>query len=64
MSDITTTTYENVRSPPVSETGANDSSITNKMARNDVTTIEPGEGTEQCKFLMICIIQVDAGLSA
>ena len=45
MSDITTTTYENVR-PPVSETGANDSSITSKMARNDVTTIEPGEGTE------------------
>ena len=32
---------------PVSKTGANDSSITSKMARNDVTTVEPGEGTEQ-----------------
>jgi hypothetical protein len=32
MSDITTTTYENVR-PPVSETGANDSSITNLVPR-------------------------------
>ena len=47
MSDITTTTYKSVRPPPpMSETGANDSSMTRKMARNDVTTIEPGEGTE------------------
>jgi hypothetical protein len=45
MSDITTTTCKNVR-PPVSETGANDSSIMSKMARNDVTTTEPGERTE------------------
>jgi hypothetical protein len=53
MSDITTTTYENVR-PPVSETGANDSSITSKMARNDVTTIEPGEGTEHVLLKFEC----------
>jgi hypothetical protein len=44
MSDITTTTYKNVRPPPVSETGANDSSITSKMARNDVTTMNRGRG--------------------
>jgi hypothetical protein len=52
MSDITTTTYKNVR-PPVSETGANDSSITSKMARNDVTTMEPGEGTEHSPLGMM-----------